>query len=154
MYLQYKGTVNLSGGLDSKNSISFYFSGDDLGDEEMTIRENIVYYIQKEKEDNYKDYKKLLQCFMLEKYENIILEKASEGMKQKMRLMICLLQKSDVVVLDEPFNYLDEATIKNILYYLNIMQIQNEVIYIIATNEVDIFSMCQNRVINLDKKED
>lgn len=137
---KYIGNIYLDKKLVKKNVCSFYFSGDDLGEEEMTIKDNIFYYTRICKDD-IRSYRELLQCLFLEEYENTILKNASEGMKQKMRLIICILRKAKIIVLDEPFNYLDEQSKTNFIDYIDRKLKEEKNIYVIATNELNNLSV-------------
>lgn len=145
------GSVLLNKKTINKHIYSYYFSGDLLGEEDMTLKENIYYNIEFKENQVLEEYKKLIEIFELQKYENIIYKKASEGMKQKMHIIICLLHKKAITIMDEPFNYLDERSCKEFVLYLNENQKMHSNMIIIATNELSIINEFeQKRIINIE----
>ncbi|WP_291559722.1 MULTISPECIES: ATP-binding cassette domain-containing protein [unclassified Clostridium] len=62
---------------------------------------------------------RLIDELNIKKYENYIFKNLSEGTKQKTRLIITLLQKNNLILLDEPTNYLDEKSILKLSSYIN-----------------------------------
>ena len=127
--------------------LSFFFSGDLLGEAEMSIKENIMYYLGRENNNFLRErYTKLMERLELLDYENVLLKNASEGMRQKMSVIICLLSSAPIKVLDEPFNYMDEKSCIGLVTYLSeYVSLYNDVI-IIATNDVSVLGQ-SNKVI-------
>ena len=120
--------------------LSFFFSGDLLGEAEMSIKDNIMYYGGSENTNDLQNrYMELMKRLELVNYENILLKNASEGMRQKMSIIICLLSNAPIKVLDEPFNYIDERSSNELVsYLLEYISSHNDVI-IIATNDKRMF---------------
>ncbi|MBR2407383.1 MAG: ATP-binding cassette domain-containing protein [Lachnospiraceae bacterium] len=136
-----KGSVLLNDKKLNAKMLSFFFSGDLLGETEMSIKENIMYYVGRENKKYFRErYTKLMERLDLLDYENVLLKNASEGMRQKMSVIICLLSSAPIKVIDEPFNYMDEKSCIGLVSYLSeYIKSYNEVL-IIATNDVKAFS--------------
>lgn len=133
----------------SKPIYSYYFSGDLLGEDDMTIKENILYNIELNENTISEEYQKLIGIFELQNYENTLYKHASEGMKQKTHIIICLLYKKLVTILDEPFNYLDENSHKEFVRYLLENYKNSNKIVVIATNELIMLDVLDGKVLYL-----
>lgn len=136
-----KGMLWLNDKKIKERMLSFFFSGDVLGEMEMSIKENIMYYL-----GGYnrvcicERYNELMERLGLIDYEEVLLKNASEGMRQKMSIIICLLSSAPIKVLDEPFNYLDEKSCIGLVSYLSeYVKRYNDVI-VIATNDVSMLN--------------
>lgn len=130
---KYYGKIDIDREKIDISKCSFLFSGDNLGFEELTLKENLEYYLKLLEIDLDKDlYSKLIVEFNIHKYENYLFKNVSEGTKQKLRLVIILLQKNELIILDEPTNYLDSISIDNFINYINM---HNEYKFIISSND-------------------
>jgi ABC-2 type transport system ATP-binding protein len=83
----------------------------------LTVTENInlfslAYGLNKKANRKYFDeYKKtLITTFNLSGYEHILCSKLSEGTRQKLNIIISLLNDPDLLLLDEPYSSLDWDT--------------------------------------------
>ena len=144
------GTILSNKKILTYDMFSYYFSGDVLGEGDMTIRENIFYNIGYGDKGKYKYYNELLRRFNLEDYENILYKNASEGMKQKVHIIICLLNEARIIILDEPFNYLDKKTCLELVLCLQEYQKNNRALILIATNELAILKSFRGKIFYLD----
>ena len=82
-------------------------------------------------------------------------KKYSVGMKQKLRIAQAVMEKNDILILDEPFNGLDRGSVLKIRDYLQNMKKQNKTILLASHIAEDlevlcdhIFEMESGRVIN------
>lgn len=133
-----EGHVMLNESKAGHDVFTYFFSGDTLGEDEMSIKETIFYYSKAKKKEIEEQYQELMMLFELKKHENVLIKSASEGMKQKMNIIICLLNRKRIVMLDEPFNYLDEKACINLVHYLQEYQRKEDNIIIISTNDLSL----------------
>ena len=74
----------------------------------------------------------------------------SGGQRQRIAIARALYKDADVVILDEPFNELDESTELGLLAYFQKLSKQGKIIVLITHNKAS-FSYC-NKTISLDGK--
>lgn len=105
-----------------------------------------------------KEITELLKKFKLYEVRHKPVKKYSLGMQQKLGIIQAIMEKPDVIILDEPFNALDESSIT--LVKNQLIEMKNTgVIIIIASHDKDIIdeisdtiiSMCEGQIINSDK---
>ncbi len=80
--------------------------------------------------------------------EKIITENGkniSGGQRQRIAIARALYKEADVVILDEPFNELDEQSTIAMLHYFKTLSRQDKII-ILITHDADSFSFCDNVV--------
>ena len=110
---------------------------------ELTGLENIHFVLGPE-ESYQAEINKFIKKFDLHRDQNKSLKHYSSGMKQKLKLLLAILQDPSVLLLDEPGSNLDSAG-KDIIYsYLK--SVKNEKIIIIATNENEETGICDKRI--------
>lgn len=147
-----KGHIMLNEKRLRKDTYAYFFSGDKLGEDEMSIKETIFYYMNSKRTLLIKEYEALMTMLNLKQHEDVLVKNASEGMKQKMNIIICLLNRRSVVLLDEPFNYLDEKACSSLIHYLQEYQRKCNNIIIISTNDLRLLSEFDSiKIIDLNK---
>ncbi len=119
------GTVSILGyPPDSKEakSIMGYLPEDPLPYRNLTVRENLEYIAAlrgirntREKADE------LIETFDLTQYEKIAAGKLSRGNQQKLSIALAIMHNPQVVLLDEPLNYLDIPTQEKVISILKNM---------------------------------
>lgn len=87
-----------------------YFIGSEFHDW-MTIRENLELHCQYYGFYNFEEIDKYLDIFQLKDYENKKIKDLSMGMVQKAAIIRALVTKPKLLILDEPFNFIDYETI-------------------------------------------
>ena len=75
----------------------------------------------------------------------------SGGQQKRISIARALYKKADLIILDEPFNELDEASARHILHHLQKLALQGKMI-ILITHDKKNLSYC-NKVISLDVPE-
>lgn len=73
----------------------------------------------------------------------------SLGMKQKLSLAQAIMENQEVLILDEPFNALDSASVENIRRLLLDYREQGKTIFITSHNQEDIDLLCDH-VLTID----
>ena len=72
--------------------------------------------------------------------------KYSLGMKQKLSIAQSLMEKPDVILLDEPFNGIDRKSVEEIKSYLNLLKQNGKLIIITTHIEEDINDLCDKKL--------
>lgn len=111
--------------------------------EDYTVNE-ILNEITKDKEK----IKKILDRFNIRNFENTKIKKLSLGTKQKVWISTILCEESDVYLLDEPFNSLDENSINILKNILIELKKENKIIIIVSHNKNDM-DIC-NKIYTLE----
>lgn len=80
-----------------------------------------------------------LVCLTKEKDKKF--SKYSLGTKQKLGIAQAIMEDPDILILDEPFNGVEETTVKNIMNYLKELKKQNKLIIISSHIKEDLLSL-------------
>lgn len=92
-----------------------------------------------------KEIEKTLDLVNLENNKKIY-SKFSEGMKQKLALAATFVEETEIILLDEPFNALEEETVKKICKYIN--SIKKDKIILISTHyKEDLVNLNVDKII-------
>ena len=87
-------------------------------------------------------------------HDKLIMENGkniSGGQRQRIAIARALYKDADLIILDEPFNELDEKTELSFLSHFNSLSKQGKMIVLITHNKSS-FSFC-NKIISLDEQE-
>lgn len=123
-----------SGSIQKDKNISIsYLSQDPLILEYLTIKEFLTYSFKKNQVPVEK-LKENLKTWNLWNDRNCLLKEASGGMKQKTLLISILNSKSELLILDEPYNMLDLQS-KKILN--NVLNEINKTLIVITHEEIE-----------------
>ncbi len=90
-----------------------------------------------------KEIEKVLELVNLENNKKVF-SKLSQGMKQKLALAAIFIEETDTILLDEPFNAIEEETVKKICEYINSIK-KNKIILISSHHKEDLVNL------NVDK---
>lgn len=91
------------------------------------------------------EIEKTLDLVNLENNKKIY-SKFSEGMKQKLALAATFVEETEIILLDEPFNALEEETVKKICEYIN--SIKKDKIILISTHyKEDLVNLNVDKII-------
>ncbi len=77
--------------------------------------------------------------------------KYSLGMKQKLGIAQAIMENPKILILDEPFNGIEEKTVKKIIDYLN--EIKKDRIIIISTHIIEDLHKLTEKIYYFDNKE-
>jgi len=124
IYNDYSGLVRMNDELIEPNNqlkynrkISFLISQKAHYDQ-LTVSENInifKYYYQVK--EIAKELTQLYSIFGLTNFENVKASNLSEGYKKKLSMILCLINNGDSIILDEPFNFLDQESVVSLKQY-------------------------------------
>lgn len=109
--------------------------------DELTGFENLKFLAQFEHKIDDKDIEKFLKLVNLYEEKDKKYSKYSVGMKQKLALAQTFMEYPDVILLDEPFNGLEEETILKIRDYIKELKKQEKIIVIATHMKEDIDSL-------------
>lgn len=112
----------------------------------MTGLENLKQIASIKKIASEETIKEYMQLFALDPDSKHTMKKYSLGMKQKIGIIQALMENPDVLILDEPFNALDEQSVLLLRKLLLQRKEEGKLILITSHNKEDIESIC-NQVV-------
>lgn len=89
-----------------------------------------------------KEIAEWLMMFQMDPDEKQIFKKYSLGMKQKIGIIQALMEEPDLIVLDEPFNALDEESVETLRKLLLEQKQKGKLIMITSHHKEDISVLC------------
>lgn len=118
--------------------------------EEYTLKELFDFYVKFKslKVSNFKEFKEIIE---LNNTKDKEIKNFSSGMRQRVKLGLTILSKTDLLLLDEPTSYLDKEAIK--WYQKLILNNINDRVVLVASNAIDDDSFfCKKSIDILDYK--
>lgn len=100
--------------------------------EELTLKENFIYYFNifnKKFDEKYNFY---LEKFNLNKFENMKINIFSLGMKQKANIMLNLCIDYKIYIFDEPFSGLDIESQTYLFELINNLANENKMVFLVS----------------------
>lgn len=94
--------------------------------------------------------KEYMYLFSLDPESKQTMKKYSLGMKQKIGIIQAIMEDPDILVLDEPFNALDQETVDVLRKILIDLREKGKLIVVTSHHRDDIEEIC-NKVIRIDK---
>lgn len=117
--------------------------------EEMSLEEMYIFH-SKLHVMYCKDLQHFLDIIELQKHRNKYIKHYSSGMKQRVKLALAILSKTEVLILDEPSSNLDEKATQ---WYLNLVQkYMQDRIVLIGSNQEREYNFCTHQINVLDYK--
>lgn len=117
--------------------------------EEMSLEEMYIFH-SKLHAMYCKDLLHFLDIIELQKHRNKYIKHFSSGMKQRVKLALAILSKTEVLILDEPSSNLDEKATQ---WYLNLVQkYMQDRIVLIGSNQEREYNFCTHQINVLDYK--
>lgn len=108
--------------------------------EELTAWDNLrLWYGKKELERELSDG--ILKMLDIGEFIRVPVKKMSGGMKKRLSLATVLINKPEILLLDEPFAALDLPAKQDILHYMASFRV-NKGSIIVASHDEDIFNFC------------
>ncbi|MGB0425069.1 MAG: ABC transporter ATP-binding protein, partial [Flavobacteriales bacterium] len=115
--------------------------------EQLTLSEAIAYHTKFRSFIDGLDPQSLINLAYLEGEENKQIQHFSSGMKQRLKLALCICTQSDLLILDEPCSNLDKQAIE---WYRKVLgSHQNGRTLIIATNDIENDVIKHDSIVNL-----
>lgn len=126
----------------------------------LTGFENLKFLASVKQLISEEDIKEYMRKFSLDPLSRKIVKKYSLGMKQKLGIIQAIMENQELLVLDEPFNALDENTVKILRTLLLEYKEMGKLIIITSHHEEDIDLLCDEiiyltdgRVKKIDKRQ-
>ncbi len=94
-----------------------------------------------------------MEMFSLEPYSKKTLKKYSLGMKQKIGIIQAIMENPKLLILDEPFNALDEGSVEIIRNLLKQYKEEGKLIIITSHHKEDIEILCDEIIYMVDGKK-
>ena len=108
----------------------------------MNVREQLKLLIRGSEDQEI--YRKLVNEFQISNFLELYPYELSGGIKQRVSLAQVILMKPDILILDEPFNGLDEKTKKATITMLKrIQKIENFSIIMVTHNRAESKELCE-----------
>lgn len=120
---------------------------------------NLTYLASIQKKISNVDIENMMKLFNLYDVKDDKVKKYSLGMKQRLGLIQAFMENQDVILLDEPFNALDEANMNIVFDYINNEKKKGKIIIVAAhaleqarVKEFDcVISMDNGRIVNVNE---
>ena len=114
----------------------------------LTVRENLEYIAALRGLPNPREKaEEMMELLDLKEYENVQAGKLSRGNQQKLALALVLMHNPEIVLLDEPLNYLDIPTQEKVI---NILRNMNST-FLVSTHIMSIATRLTDHVIMIVK---
>lgn len=115
----------------------------------MTGLENLKQISEIKKIVSEEKIKEYMRIFALDPDSKLSMKKYSLGMKQKIGIIQALMENPDILILDEPFNALDEQSVLKLREILLKKRDEGKLIIITSHNKEDINMVC-NKIIQME----
>lgn len=89
-----------------------------------------------------KEIQSYMNLFDLDWKNNKKFKQYSLGMKQKLGIIQAMMENQQIIILDEPFNALDEASVETLRQVLERLKAENKLIVMTSHNKEDIQLLC------------
>jgi len=113
----------------------------------MTGLENLKQIAAIKKVVSEEKIKEYMKIFTLDAESKLPMRKYSLGMKQKIGIIQAIMEEPELLILDEPFNALDEQSVLKLRQILLKKKNEGKLIIITSHNKKDIESICNHVII-------
>ncbi|WP_158861055.1 ABC transporter ATP-binding protein [Lunatibacter salilacus] len=112
--------------------------------EEFTLKEFLFFHFKFKPVSNGLSIPEIISIMYLDKSAEKCISNFSSGMKQRLKLGICFLSNSPLILLDEPTSNLDE---EGVAWYLHLIETySNKKSLIIGSNDQREYSFCDQKL--------
>ena len=136
-----------------KRPITILFQSHNLF-EHLTVQKNILLGVNKALKDSIEEVEKvqaILKEVGLEAHEHKLASELSGGQQQRVALARVLIRREPILLLDEPFTGLDEATRLEMLDLVQKITVEHKLHTIMVTHEVEDCERIANHVYKMQK---
>ncbi|HGO1808629.1 TPA: ATP-binding cassette domain-containing protein [Staphylococcus aureus] len=143
--------INPTSGLITNNGVVSYAPDQFPNSIELTLNEYFK-YLKKiyQLPSNSKIIDYMISNFQLQQFLNFKIKNCSKGTQQKVNIIQCLIKKSDIYILDEPFSGLDQDSIEFLIDFLN--KLKSNATIVISSHEPDINKKIITHTFDLETK--
>jgi len=134
-----------------KRPITILFQNHNLF-EHLTVQKNILLGVNKTLKDSIEEVEKvqdILKEVGLEEYEHKLASELSGGQQQRVALARVLMRREPILLLDEPFSGLDDATRIEMLELVQKMTKEHKLHTIMVTHDLDDCDRIANHVYKM-----
>lgn len=110
--------------------------------EDLTVVEHLVFHTQFKQLAAGLTVPETIQILGFQKHKTKLVKELSSGMRQRLKLMLAIGSKSEVLLLDEPATNLDKSGVG--WYHDLLHQYRGNRIVVIASNREDEYDMCRH----------
>ncbi|BCA85204.1 ABC transporter ATP-binding protein [Enterococcus saigonensis] len=135
--------VNFEGEVQQKNNVGMLIDGPKFFPNK-TARENLQYFASMV-EDSY-DFNFIEKIFDMTEYKKKKVKSFSLGMKQRLGMGLALINKSELLILDEPMNGLDPDGVKQTIKTLKMLAEKMKITIVISSHILDDLEKLCDRV--------
>ena len=150
LYFPSEGTVTIDSSLELKNDFGFLIDTGFL-EEEIGFN-NLKLLAGLKNQINDKEIHEIMQYVNLNSYNKTKYKNYSTGMKQKLKIAQAIMEKPKVLILDEPFNGLDETSVTHFRQIFLKMKEEGVTIILTSHYKEDINELC-DEVYNMKNGE-
>lgn len=133
-----------------RKQISVLFGGEPVLYNQLTARENILYFAQLNGLSNDEANKRIdsyTERFKMQAYIDQQTKEFSRGMKQKTAIVRSLIHEPSVIIFDEPTTGLDISAARIIYDVLEDLRTQNKTILLSSHSMYEVNRLCDNVII-------
>lgn len=148
------GNITIKGKQLEKNKIGYLSQDIDTNFKKDTVISELQNVLE---ENNYpktkqeKRKKDVLTMVNLTDYENRKINTLSNSEKKLLKIACVLIHNPKILILDEPFECLDNNEINNILKIIRLLKYRYKKTIIIASNQTDLLHKLSDKIIVMDK---
>lgn len=99
-----------------------------------------------------KEIQSFMNLFDLDWKSNKKIKEYSLGMKQKLGIIQAIMENQQIIILDEPFNALDESSVETLRQVLEKLKAEHKLIVMTSHNKEDIQLLCDHTFMISDGK--
>ncbi len=136
-------------GVPPKTPIGFLIDGAGFLPDETAMK-NLKYIASIRNITQKQEWAQILQMVGLDPLLKTKVRYYSTGMKQRLGLAMCLLEDPPVLLLDEPFSALDQASIVCMRTLICAQAKKGKIVVMTSHNQEDIQSMCDKKYTIID----
>lgn len=118
----------------------------------LTGYENLKMLAKIRKSTSNEEIQSFMNLFSLDWKSDKKFRKYSLGMKQKLGIIQAIMENQQIIVLDEPFNALDESSVETLRQVLKKLKAEQKLIVMTSHNKEDIELLCDHTFTIYDGK--
>lgn len=141
------GTVNI-------NNVSAVLEGNRNIYWRLTLKENVEYFLSLKNvrlKDVLKSFEEYINIFNLKNYVNKQVRFLSRGTQQKISIIIALMQKPELLILDEPTLGLDVLSKQDLIDVIRKLNMTTDINILISSHDLDFIEELCNRAFILQE---
>lgn len=118
---------------------------------DITLLENLKLIAKIKNEITQEEIMKYIKFFSLEKHKDTKFKNCSLGTKQKARIIQAIMEKNNILILDEPFNGLDATSVEKFKEWL--LEYKKNNLLILTSHDENIIKLLADEIIHIEDGE-